>query len=157
MWKGDNMTEKDNTNILQHETKPILISTSSTLIGQESKFGKVKNNLKEIIKSKGLSQVELANAVGITKATISNIINNKFQTSMEMGFRIAEYLDMSLEDIFYYEKSDGSIYESTNSKTLKNVTFNISEKMHLIFEEQEKMKKVIEKVTATSYDELTKD
>lgn len=124
---------------------------------ESSKSGRVKNNLKEILIKKGLSQVELANAVEITRATISNIINNKFQTSMEMGFRIAEYLDVPITEIFYYEKSDGTIFESSTEKILKNTASNINQQIKILINEQDKMKKVIEKVTEIPYDKLAEE
>ncbi|NFH40748.1 helix-turn-helix transcriptional regulator [Clostridium sporogenes] len=64
----------------------------------------VKNNLKEILKDRGIKQVWLAEQVGVTKATISNICNNRFPTSIELGFKIADVLDMEFEQIFHYEK-----------------------------------------------------
>lgn len=63
----------------------------------------VKNNLKEILKERGIKQTWLAEQVGVTRATISNICNDKFLTSIELGFKIAKALDMDFNDIFYCE------------------------------------------------------
>ncbi|WP_125154502.1 helix-turn-helix transcriptional regulator [Clostridium rectalis] len=66
----------------------------------------VKNRLKEIIDGKGIKQVWLAKHVGVNKSTISNIINNRYKTTIELGFKIADVLGVEFTDIFYYEKED---------------------------------------------------
>jgi len=64
----------------------------------------VKNKLKEILKSKGTKQTWLCEQTEITASTMSNIINNRYSTSMEVGFKIAKVLNMTITDIFYYEE-----------------------------------------------------
>jgi DNA-binding XRE family transcriptional regulator len=66
----------------------------------------VKNRLKEILDSKGLKQIWLAEQVGITKQTMSNLINNKFTTSMEIAFKISKILNIDLKDIFYEDNEN---------------------------------------------------
>jgi len=66
----------------------------------------VKNRLKEILDSKGIKQMYIANKIGMSKSTFSNLLHNKFTTSMEYGFKIAKELDMKFEDIFYYEENE---------------------------------------------------
>ncbi|APH20860.1 TPA: helix-turn-helix domain-containing protein [Clostridium botulinum] len=63
----------------------------------------VKNRLKEIIDGKGLKQTWLAEQVGVTRGTISNICNNRYKTTIELGFEIAKVLGVEFTDIFYYE------------------------------------------------------
>jgi len=65
----------------------------------------VKNRLKEILDSKGIKQVWLADKVGVNKSTISNIINNRYNTSIELGFKLADILNVEINDIFYYENT----------------------------------------------------
>ena len=64
----------------------------------------VKNRLKEILDERGIKQNWLAEQVGITKQTMSNLIKNRFTTSMDIAFRIAKVLNMELTDIFYDEE-----------------------------------------------------
>jgi len=63
----------------------------------------VKNRLKEIIDNKGLKQNWLAEQVGVTKQTMSNLINNRYTTSIDIAFKISRALDMDFKDIFYEE------------------------------------------------------
>jgi len=65
----------------------------------------VKNRLKEILDERGIKQTWLAEQVGITKQTMSNLIKNRFTTSMDIAFRIAKVLNMEITDIFYEEEN----------------------------------------------------
>jgi len=65
----------------------------------------VKNRLKEILDERGIKQTWLADQVGITKQTMSNLIKNRFTTSMDIAFRIAKVLNMEIIDIFYEEEN----------------------------------------------------
>ena len=72
---------------------------------KENEIMAVKNRLKEILDSKGIKQVWLADKVGVNKSTISNIINNRYNTSIELGFKLADILNVEINDIFYYENT----------------------------------------------------
>ena len=66
---------------------------------------KVQNRFKEIIKNIGMRQKELAELTGIDDATISTILSNKNQPSMEYFLRIWTVLGCPpVEDVFYREK-----------------------------------------------------
>ena len=66
---------------------------------------KIQNRFKEILKMIGMKQKELANLTGIDDATISTILSNKNQPSMEYFLRIWTVLGCPpIEDIFYREK-----------------------------------------------------
>lgn len=64
----------------------------------------VKNRLKEILESRGIKQSWLADRVGMTRGTMSNLVNNRYQTSIEFAFVIADVLDMDVKDIWYLDK-----------------------------------------------------
>ncbi|HCL4447343.1 TPA: helix-turn-helix transcriptional regulator [Clostridium botulinum] len=64
----------------------------------------VKNNLKEILKDRGIKQVWLAEQVGVNRKTLNNTINNKYNPSLELALKIAEVLNMNIHDIFELEK-----------------------------------------------------
>jgi DNA-binding XRE family transcriptional regulator len=63
----------------------------------------VKNKLKEILDDRGVKQNWVAEKAGITKQTMSNLINNRFNVSLESAMRIANALNLKIEDIFYIE------------------------------------------------------
>lgn len=61
----------------------------------------VGKNLQKIRKNKLLTQLELAELVGYSPGTISNIENNSFQTcSLEFLYIISKKLDVSMEEFF---------------------------------------------------------
>lgn len=67
---------------------------------------KVQNRFKEVLKMIGMKQKELAELTGIDDATISTILSNRNQPSMEYFLRIWTVLGCPpIEDVFYREKS----------------------------------------------------
>jgi DNA-binding XRE family transcriptional regulator len=66
----------------------------------------VKNRLKEIIDNKGIKKSWLAEQIGVTKSTISTLVQNKYSTSIDIAFKLANVLDMDITDIFYEEKEN---------------------------------------------------
>ena len=61
----------------------------------------VGKNLKRIRKEHNLTQVELADLVGYSEGTISNIENNSFQTfSLEFLYVISKKLKISMKEFF---------------------------------------------------------
>jgi len=63
----------------------------------------VKNRLKVILAQKNISQNKLVEDLKINKSTLSNIINEKQNCTMELALNLAEYLNVKIEDIFYKE------------------------------------------------------
>ena len=66
----------------------------------------VTNRLKKILENRGIKQTWLAEKVGVTRGNMSNIINNRQQTTIEVAFKIADILNLKLEDIFIYSKDE---------------------------------------------------
>lgn len=64
----------------------------------------VKNRLKEILEERGIKQSWLAKQVGMTNGTMSNLVNNRYQTSIDFAFKIADILQMDVKDIWYLDK-----------------------------------------------------
>lgn len=54
--------------------------------------------LKEFRENKGLSQTELANRVGLKQTTISQYENGSRRPNLSMAKKLAEALEMSLDD-----------------------------------------------------------
>ena len=66
----------------------------------------VKNKLKDILNERGIKQNWLADQVSVNKTTIGNIASNKYNTSLEVAFKIADILDMKVDEIFYLIKGE---------------------------------------------------
>jgi len=65
--------------------------------------GMVRNRLREILDERGIKQIWLAEQVGITRQTMSNLVKNRYNTSAEVGLKIALVLKLSFDDIFYLD------------------------------------------------------
>ncbi|ELY63352.1 helix-turn-helix transcriptional regulator [Natrinema versiforme] len=60
----------------------------------------MKNDLTERREDEGLSQGELAEALGVTRQTINAIERNRYNPSLELAFKLADHFDCSIEEIF---------------------------------------------------------
>lgn len=56
--------------------------------------------IKEIMVEKGVSSVSLADTIGVSKVTVSNLINNKTMPSVETLEKIASALDVPMWQLF---------------------------------------------------------
>ena len=69
----------------------------------------LRNNLDKLRKIKGLTQEEFAKELKVSRQTVSAIENGKYNPSLDLAFEIALYFNMTIEEVFTYEK--GEIYE----------------------------------------------
>ena len=53
------------------------------------------------------SQQELADAVGVTRQTITSIEVGKYTASLELAYKIAHYFDLTIEEVFDFSQSEG--------------------------------------------------
>jgi putative transcriptional regulator len=60
----------------------------------------VKNRLKEILDERGIKQNWLAEKVGVHTGTMTNIVSNKYNTSLEVALKISNILKEPVESIF---------------------------------------------------------
>ena len=69
----------------------------------------LRNNLDKLRKIKGLTQEEFAKELRVSRQTVSAIENGKYNPSLDLAFEIALYFNMTIEEVFTYEK--GEIHE----------------------------------------------
>ena len=60
----------------------------------------MKNNIRELRKSKSLRQEDLAEVLGVTRQTIIAIENNKYDPTLELAMKISEFFEVSVNEIF---------------------------------------------------------
>ncbi|QFK72953.1 helix-turn-helix transcriptional regulator [Pradoshia sp. D12] len=65
----------------------------------------MKNDLETMRKQRGLRQEELGRILKVSRQTIGSIENGKYNPSLILAFKIAQYFDVKIEDIFYYEEA----------------------------------------------------
>lgn len=66
----------------------------------------MKNELRARRENAGLSQADLAAAVGVTRQTINAIERDRYDPSIELAFKLARYFDCPIEDLFNPELED---------------------------------------------------
>ena len=66
----------------------------------------MKNRLEEIRKAKGINQEELAEALEVSRQTISSLENGRYNPSIILAFKIARFFGTSIEEIFIYEEEE---------------------------------------------------
>ena len=66
----------------------------------------MKNTVKEERQKKQLTQVQLAELVGVSRQTIFSIEINKYVPSVVLSLKIAKAFGKKVEDIFKLEMSD---------------------------------------------------
>ena len=64
----------------------------------------MKNRLEEIRKQKGIKQEELAEAMKVSRQTISSLENGRYNPSVILAIKLARYFEMKVEYIFIYEE-----------------------------------------------------
>ena len=68
----------------------------------------MKNRLRELREAKGLTQEELAKALGVTRQTIIAIEKGKYDPSLRLAFKIARFFGVKIEDVFIYEGDENA-------------------------------------------------
>lgn len=64
----------------------------------------IKNKVYDFRVLKRMTQQELADAVGISKQTIFVMEKNNYSLSLVLAFRIANYFEVDVNEIFTYVK-----------------------------------------------------
>jgi putative transcriptional regulator len=71
-------------------------------MGKKQKLG---NNLRRYrFEHNEITQQELANALGVTRLTIHSIETGKFNPSVSLALKIADFFGKNVEEIFYLDK-----------------------------------------------------
>ena len=66
-------------------------------------MGKTSNlitSLKSTRESRGMTQQELAERIGVRRETILHLENNRYNPSLEMALKLARVFDLKVEDLF---------------------------------------------------------
>ena len=83
----------------------------------------VGQNIKKFREEKALRQEDLAEQLHVTRQAVSNWENGKNQPDLEMLQKIAQVLEVSVEELIYGERRPTTI---VNHKTVKQVTKGLS-------------------------------
>ena len=65
-----------------------------------AKDSNIITNLKSVRESRGMTQQELADCIGMRRETILHLENNRYNPSLEMALKIAQVFDLRVEELF---------------------------------------------------------
>lgn len=60
----------------------------------------MRNQIPTYREREGLSQGELATAVGVSRQTINAVERDRYDPSLELAFKLAAYFECHVEDLF---------------------------------------------------------
>ncbi|MFB6203529.1 MAG: helix-turn-helix transcriptional regulator [Candidatus Nanohaloarchaea archaeon] len=61
----------------------------------------MENRLKVLRAEEDITQAELAEQVEVSRQTVNAIETGKYDPSLELALKIAEFFDTEVEDVFY--------------------------------------------------------
>ena len=67
---------------------------------------KIKTRLALYRSDKGLTQQQLADEIGVTRATIIAIEKENYNPSLELTFRLARYFKTDIHSLFYVQEEN---------------------------------------------------
>jgi len=69
----------------------------------------VQTRIEEYRRERRLTQSELADALGVTRQTISSLENGKYNASLVLAHKIAQFFDAAIEDIFIFDLEEENL------------------------------------------------
>lgn len=72
-----------------------------------AKGSNIITNLKSVRETRGMTQQELADRIGMRRETILHLENNRYNPSLEMALKIAQVFDLRVEELFQLKDTGG--------------------------------------------------
>jgi len=69
----------------------------------------LQNKINELRKERKITQQELADALSVTRQTIISLENGKYNASLILAHKIAQFFGTSIEEIFIFEQEEENI------------------------------------------------
>lgn len=69
----------------------------------------LQNKIQELRKARKITQNELADAVNVTRQTIISLENGKYNASLILAHKIAQFFDVSIEEIFIFDQEEENL------------------------------------------------
>lgn len=67
----------------------------------------MKNRIRELRADNKLTQEQLSKSVQVSRQSIVAIESGKYNPSLELAFKIAKVFDLTIENVFIFEKEEG--------------------------------------------------
>ena len=72
-----------------------------------AKESNIITNLKSVRETRGMTQQELADRIGMRRETILHLENNRYNPSLEMALKITQVFDLRVEELFQLKDIGG--------------------------------------------------
>lgn len=69
----------------------------------------MQNKIQEFRKARKVTQSELADAVNVTRQTIISLENGRYNASLVLAHKIAQFFAATIEDIFIFNEEDENL------------------------------------------------
>ena len=66
----------------------------------------MKNRIEAIRKERGIRQEDFAKSMGVSRQTISSLETGRYNPSIILAYKIAQYFGMTIEEVFVFEEED---------------------------------------------------
>lgn len=66
----------------------------------------MKNRIEAIRKERGIRQEDFAKSMGVSRQTISSLETGRYNPSIILAYKIAQYFEMTIEEVFIFEEED---------------------------------------------------
>ncbi len=69
----------------------------------------MQTRIQELRKARRITQSELADAVNVTRQTIISLENGKYNASLVLAHKLAQFFEVTIEDIFIFDEEDENL------------------------------------------------
>ena len=69
----------------------------------------MKTRIQELRKDQKVTQMELAESVGVTRQTIISLENGRYKASLVLSHKIAQFFGVTIEDIFIFDQEEENL------------------------------------------------
>ena len=87
----------------------LTLQSARTSISEKDDYlrsGIVKNRIEAIRKERGIRQEDFAKSMGVSRQTISSLETGRYNPSIILAYKIAQYFGMTIEEVFIFEEED---------------------------------------------------
>ena len=64
------------------------------------------NRIAELRRERRITQEELGEAVGVTRQTIISLENGRYNASLLLAHKLAQYFHLTIEELFVFEEDE---------------------------------------------------
>ena len=69
----------------------------------------MKTRIQELRKDQKVTQMELAESVGVTRQTIISLENGRYKASLVLAHKIVKFFGVTIEDIFIFDQEEENL------------------------------------------------